>query len=166
VKNYFVLLGLKEAYDIDLKILEKQYFTMQAKYHPDRALKHGEKEHYLLIATELNKAYYTLKDELKRAEYILLLHGINFHDREMRSKVSSTELSIFLDTAEIIENTQEFAELEKINSQYRLIYGKEIQNLIKMFQKHNLSEASVIASKLKYIKTLLNNLQAKMKLCK
>lgn len=75
--DHFSRLGLQPTFDIDLDLLEKQYFGFQRRLHPDRFAAKSAKERALSQsqATALNEAYETLKDPLKRAAYVLELKG-------------------------------------------------------------------------------------------
>lgn len=62
---------------IDLDELALRYRDLQKVVHPDRYAKSGEQEQRLAMqgATLVNEAFATLKDPLKRAQYILGLKG-------------------------------------------------------------------------------------------
>ena len=76
--NYFELLGLQAAFDIDLAALEVAYFKAQRQYHPDRFVGKPQPERMAALqrSADVNQAYETLKNPLKRAQYCLHLQGI------------------------------------------------------------------------------------------
>jgi molecular chaperone HscB len=73
----FATLGLPRSYAIDTGQLESHYRELQRALHPDRhaAQPASARRMNLLKAVEVNEAYRTLKDELKRAEALLALFG-------------------------------------------------------------------------------------------
>lgn len=76
--NYFTFLNVPESFEIDLKALEKNYFSAQRQYHPDRFV--GKPDSERLVAAQrsadINAAYKTLKEPLSRAQYLLKLQGV------------------------------------------------------------------------------------------
>lgn len=77
--NYFALLGLPPAFTLDLPALEAAYFKAQHQFHPDRFVgkPDSERQAALQRSVDINKAYDTLKNPLKRAQYLLSLQGIS-----------------------------------------------------------------------------------------
>jgi len=73
----FATLGLPRRYEIDAQELEARYRELQKALHPDRHAGAGASARRLSLAkaVEVNEAYRTLKDELRRAEALLALHG-------------------------------------------------------------------------------------------
>ena len=63
--------------NIDLAALEREFHRLSRKLHPDRFVRatESEKEWSLVDTALLNDAYRTLKDPLRRTEYLLKLHG-------------------------------------------------------------------------------------------
>lgn len=76
--NFFELLGMAPAFDLDLAALEAAYFKAQRQYHPDRfvAKPPAERMAALQQSADINQAYDILKNPLKRAQYLLHLQGI------------------------------------------------------------------------------------------
>jgi len=166
MSNYFELLKIEKSYNIDLKILNHQYFAMQAKFHPDQARTNEEKKHNLSISIELNKAYSVLKDDLQRAEYLLSLNNINFNDDSVKQIASKIQLSSIWNELELIEDTNELSALKQLYNNKLLEQKNEISLLNLAFQNHNLCDVVNIITRLKYLKTLIGNLQLKIKFCK
>ncbi|HEX3893853.1 MAG TPA: Fe-S protein assembly co-chaperone HscB [Terracidiphilus sp.] len=75
--NYFSVFGLVPRLDLDLGMLEHEFHKLSRKLHPDRFARAGnnEKEWSLADTALLNDAYRTLRDPVRRTEYLLKLHG-------------------------------------------------------------------------------------------
>jgi len=79
------MFGLKEKFSVDLKQLTEHFQTIQKSVHPDR-FAHGSSQEKLLAvkkSTIVNDAYQTLKNPIKRAEYILSLRGVEMPSEQM-----------------------------------------------------------------------------------
>lgn len=81
--NYYDFFGLAHRLDLDVKGLEKKFYALSRKYHPDLyTLKSHEEQQYALDATAiLNDAYRTLRDPLARAEYLLKENGFDIGEQ-------------------------------------------------------------------------------------
>ena len=75
--DYFSVFGLVPQLDLDLGMLEHQFHKLSRKLHPDRFARaqDNEKQWSLADTALLNDAYRTLKDPIRRTEYLLKLHG-------------------------------------------------------------------------------------------
>jgi molecular chaperone HscB len=86
--NYFGIFGLPPKLDLDVQVLEKQFYRYSRKLHPDvhARASQQEQEWSLAQASLLNDAYRTLKNPLERTRYLLKLEGVQFEE-ERGSKV-------------------------------------------------------------------------------
>lgn len=81
--TYFEVFGLPEKLTIDTVALEKQFYTLSRKLHPDRFASRpaAEQEEALRQSSLLNDAYRTLKDPILRTQYLLKLKGIDLEEQ-------------------------------------------------------------------------------------
>ena len=90
-QNYFELFGLSTDFRIDLDELAKRYRDLQKVTHPDKFANASEQSQRIAMqsATQVNEAFQTLKDPLKRGQYMLQLSGRNADGENLTS--SDTE---------------------------------------------------------------------------
>jgi molecular chaperone HscB len=81
--DYFSFFGLARTLNIDTTSLEKNFYTLSRKLHPDRYSigSTDEKEWSLEKTSQLNDAYRTLRDPISRTEYLLKLEGVHFEEQ-------------------------------------------------------------------------------------
>lgn len=88
--DYFTFFGLPRKLHVDVPNLEKEFYSLSRKLHPD--LYSGadlrEQEWSLEQSSQLNDAYRTLKDPIKRTQYLLRLEGVEL---EEQSKTATDE---------------------------------------------------------------------------
>ena len=81
--DYFSFFGLPKKLNVDVKALEKEFYALSRKLHPDFYANAGEKEQYWSEeqSSRLNDAYRILKDPIKRTEYLLKLEGVELEEQ-------------------------------------------------------------------------------------
>ena len=81
--NYFEFFSLPRKLTLDVVALEKQFYTMSRKLHPDRFAGKpvAEQEAALAQSSLLNDAYRTLKDPISRTQYLLKLEGVELEEQ-------------------------------------------------------------------------------------
>jgi molecular chaperone HscB len=75
--DHFARLGVPRGFVVDLRDLDRRYFSLQRQLHPDRFATRSPRERAISQsqAVSLNEAYDALKAPLLRAEYLLSLAG-------------------------------------------------------------------------------------------
>jgi molecular chaperone HscB len=113
-RNFFQFFGLDQKLCVDAESLQKRFYELSKQWHPDRfSRKSASEQAEALDATSiLNDGYRTLRDPVKRAEYLLKEEG--FPIGEQRSKDVPPEL-----LEEVFELNMMLEELKSGDSEAR-----------------------------------------------
>src|SRR5258708_7817158 len=89
MRTFFDVLGIERRFHLDGAALERRYLELSKQHHPDRHAKAEARQRTqaLLATTELNDAYRVLKNDVKRAEYLLKLEGIDVAEEKPSREV-------------------------------------------------------------------------------
>ncbi|MGA9544294.1 MAG: Fe-S protein assembly co-chaperone HscB [Candidatus Sulfotelmatobacter sp.] len=144
--DYFTFFGLPRKLDLDVSILEKDFYELSRKLHPDLNARAGsqEQEWSLQQSSLLNDAHRILKDPIKRTEYLLKLEGVELEEQsktatekarstgEIKKQIVPPEL-----LAEVFDLNMQLEELRKQKN-----VGEDDPALIEEIgnQKHDLEE--------------------------
>jgi molecular chaperone HscB len=81
--SYFNLFQLPQHLNLDVVALEKQFYALSRRLHPDRFASKpaSEQEAALTASSHLNDAYRTLKDPISRTQYLLKLEGVELEEQ-------------------------------------------------------------------------------------
>jgi molecular chaperone HscB len=76
--DHFHVFGVERRFALDLAELERRYKDMTKVLHPDRFARADERARRASLkrSIQLNEAWRTLKDPVRRAEYLLSLSGV------------------------------------------------------------------------------------------
>ena len=81
--DYFQVVGIPCAFAVDEAELERRYKELTKILHPDRFVRSDARARRASLerSVQLNEAWRNLKDPVRRAEYLLSLHGIDVGER-------------------------------------------------------------------------------------
>ena len=108
-KNHFELFGLPVTFVVDNEALREHYRELQRAVHPDRFAGGSDQERRLSMqgAAQINEAFDTLRDPVRRASYLLHLHGVETSPQHETTK----------DTAFLMEQLELREELAGLRGQ-------------------------------------------------
>ncbi|MGB6812523.1 MAG: Fe-S protein assembly co-chaperone HscB, partial [Candidatus Sulfotelmatobacter sp.] len=144
--DYFTFFALPRKLDLDVAALDKDFYELSRKLHPDLNAQAGsqEQEWSLQQSSLLNDAHRILKDPIKRTEYLLKLEGVELEEQsktatdqarstgKIKKQIVPPEL-----LAEVFDLNMQLEELrtQKKMGEDNLALIEEIGN-----QKHDLEE--------------------------
>ena len=81
--DYFKFFGLPRKLNLDVAALDKDFYELSRKLHPDLNACAGSQEQdwSLQQSSLLNDAHRTLKDPIKRTQYLLQLEGVELEEQ-------------------------------------------------------------------------------------
>ena len=145
--DYFQIFGIENKFNLDLKGLSERYQTIQKSVHPDKFARGSSQEQMLAVkkSTLVNDAYQTLKNPLKRAEYMLTLRGVE----QPSEQASFSDNEFLMRQMELREMLAEIKFSDDVNAavfEMTQVLEREFEQLFKAMQIQ-LSENTLAANK-------------------
>jgi molecular chaperone HscB len=153
--NYFELLELPQAYELDATKLEANFKRLQKMVHPDLYSRKSKKEQEASASASsaLNVAYRVLRDDAARAQYLLKLQGFDaIGERAGRdTKVSPELLMQVMEARELIsEASADEGEVKELQRRTREAVTGCLSDLAAAFRSKDLATARSITVALQY----------------
>jgi len=91
--DYFTFFGFPWKLDLDTERLEREFYALSRRLHPDVFAQADPRERAWSLeqSSMLNDAYRTLKDPIKRTEYLLRLEGVELEEQSMQATEKARE---------------------------------------------------------------------------
>ncbi len=141
--NYFSYFGLPPKLNLDVTTLEKDFYQLSRKLHPDLNARAASKEQEWSLeqSSRLNDAYRTLKDPIKRTQYLLQIEGIQLEEQSKSATEQARttgEMKKQIVPPDLLEEVFELnMRLEELRMQKKM--GEDDPALIQEVGKHKLA---------------------------
>ena len=141
--DYFTFFGLPPKLSLDVKQLEKDFYELSRRLHPDVNARGGSQEQEWSVeqSSMLNDAYRTLRDPVKRTEYLLHLEGIVLEEQSKSAteKARATgEVKKQVVPPDLLEEVFELnMQLEELRMNKKM--GEDDPNLAKEIANHKVT---------------------------
>lgn len=157
--DYFTLFGLTPSYAIDNEQLAQCFQSLQRQYHPDcfATCTEQEKMQALQQAATINAAYQALRHPLKRAEYLLLLQGIDINN-EQHTMHDTAFLMEQLELREELDNIERHSEVNDLLTEF-MAKVKQMQKtrslvMVEQLDREQWEQAADTVRKLRFLDKL------------
>ena len=156
--DYFTLFGLPVRYTVDGSLLASRFQDLQRQFHPDRFANQPERERLMALqqAATINEAYQSLKHPLKRAEYMLSLHGFDLGNEQhtMRDTAFLMEQLELREELDEIEQAKDEARLESFITRVKGMFDTRHQQMVEQLNNETWDAAADTVRKLRFLDKL------------
>jgi molecular chaperone HscB len=159
-QNHFQLFGLPQSFAIDATQLDQHYRALQAQVHPDKSAHLSEAEQRLAMqhSTQVNEAYQTLRNPLKRARYLLSLHGVDTQE-DTNTAMPVDFLMEQLEWREAVAEADDVSVLEELEARlHRETRALEDELAGKIDTEKNYADAAGLVRKLRFMEKLAEDI--------
>jgi len=159
--DYFTFFGFPRKLNLDTAALEKEFYALSRKLHPDLFGQAEEQERSWSLeqSSMLNDAYRTLKDPIKRTQYLLRLEGIELEEQSKQATEKARaggELKKQVVPPDLLEEVFELnMHLEELSAQKKI--GEDDPALLEEIGKAKLSLEEKYDALLNELKNEWNN---------
>jgi molecular chaperone HscB len=100
----FSTLGIPATFDVDLSVAERIHRDLSRALHPDRYVGASVSERRIALAkaVEVNEAWRTVRDPIRRAEALLALRGVSVGDGASQVSLSPAFLMQMIELREAL----------------------------------------------------------------
>ena len=154
-ENHFQIFGVPARFEIDLEGLETRYHELQREVHPDRfaSASQAEQRVSMQLATRVNEAYQTLKSPLRRAGYLLQLHGVD-PEFETNTAMPAEFLADQMEKRERLEKAAAASDWERLialSSELRVEQDSLFARIQRQLEAPDWNEAAATLRQLKFL---------------
>ncbi|HEV8438399.1 MAG TPA: Fe-S protein assembly co-chaperone HscB [Methylomirabilota bacterium] len=140
--DYFAVFGLPRKLQVDADDLQRRFYALSRRHHPDFHQLSGEAEQAAALSSSalINRAYRALRDPLGRVEYVIALEeGRETKEgAEVKAKAPGDLLEEMLE----IQETLEEAKMSGLNAESRSRLDQERRRLA---ERKAAGEAALVA---------------------
>jgi molecular chaperone HscB len=139
-QDYFAYFGLLRKLNIDAARLQREFYELSRKLHPDLYARADNREQQWSLeqSSLLNDAYRTLKDPIKRTEYLLRLEGVELEEQSKTATEkarASGEVKKQVVPPDLLEEVFELnMQLEELRANQKR--GEDDPDLVKQLEGH------------------------------
>jgi len=161
-KDYFELFGLPISVKLDRSELDIRYLQLQQQYHPDKFYKLAQEiqQQAAQNSAQINEAYNILKDDLKRAKYILQNHGVDIYDQSLLEPEFLMQIMQWQD--EIEQYGNDAVKLQSAYTNFQKLYDHSKRLVIGALEQNNIQNATREYSKLQFYNRFIREIKSNL----
>lgn len=160
--DHFVRFGVEMSFDVDVAALDRLYFDLQRQLHPDRFATKSPKERAISQqqATALNDGYETLKDPLKRADYLVHLRGVNVLPEGCNLVQDQSILIEAMEMRERLASASTMADVSALSRETKGEIDDVVTGLSLAFKGDDVEGACQLTTRLKYLHKMMGEVRS------
>ena len=162
-KNYFELFDLAVQFEVDSAELSERYLALQKTTHPDRFVQASDQEKRLAmqVAAHVNSAYQCLRGNVSRAEYMLLLVGIEANtetDTTMDGAFLMQQMEWREQLADIPSKADPLTDIDTLAAEVGEHERTLLARFVELYSANDMSGAHDAVRKLQFMKKMQTEL--------